>query len=377
MEGEAPLKDEQKQLQARANQKEADKARFLLSEAPQNLQDEGKEKEVRLQGTLPERGEDENENCWDGNESLRQNQAEQRRDRSHRYPSGVASEDKMGKTTNRSISALQSSEYQQNIPLRKRPVKCPTCHAEIYRCQCLKDGESFRWSPEDTRFHTGEKKKCFSADLEAPQPMHSEEKVYKCIECGMSFKRTSELERHQRIHTGEKAYKCPECGQAFRRNSHLQVHQRIHTGEKPYICKECGETFSQKASLVVHQRIHKGEKPYKCEECGKSFTQSGNLIMHRRIHSGEKPYACKKCGKCFCQSSALKVHQQIHTGKKPHQCNECGKKFSQKSSLVVHQRIHTGEKPYKCEECGRDFSQIGSLKIHQKIHSREKPYACK
>ncbi|XP_078244050.1 uncharacterized protein LOC144587386 isoform X1 [Pogona vitticeps] len=379
MEGEAPLKDKQKQLQTGANQKEdgADDTFLLLLQALEDLQDEGKEEELRLQGTLPERGEDENENCWEGNESLRQNQADQRRDRTCRYPSGDASEDKMGKTTRRSINALQSSEYQQNIPLKKRPVKCPTCQAEINLCDCLEDGESFRWSPEDTRFHTGEENKCFSSDLEAPQPMHSEEKVYKCRECGKSFKRSSELKRHQRIHTEQKTYKCPECGQAFRCISQLQVHQRIHTGEKPYKCEECGRSFTQSGHLIMHRRIHSGEKPYACKKCGKCFSRSSNFRRHQRSHSGKKPYSCKECGKCFCQSSNLKVHQRIHTGEKPHQCNECGKKFSQKSSLVVHQRIHTGEKPYKCEECGRDFSQIGSLIIHQKIHRREKPYACK
>nr|XP_020671083.1 putative zinc finger protein 66 [Pogona vitticeps] len=161
----------------------------------------------------------------------------------------------MGKTTNWSISALRSSEYPQNIPLRKGPVKCPTCHAEINLCHCLEDGESFRWSPEEPRFHTGEKHKCFSSDFKAPQPMHSQGKGCKCTECGMSFKRSSELERHQRIHTGETAYKCHECGQAFTRSSHLQVHQRIHSGEKPYECKECGKCFSH-LSASKHQQIH-------------------------------------------------------------------------------------------------------------------------
>uniref|UniRef100_A0ABM5FFJ0 C2H2-type domain-containing protein n=1 Tax=Pogona vitticeps TaxID=103695 RepID=A0ABM5FFJ0_9SAUR len=361
MEGEAPLKDEQKQLQAGANQKEddADEAFLLLLEGLEDLQDPqftinslrangAKEKEVRLQGTLPERGEDEKENCWDGKESLWQNQADQRRDRFHRYPSGVASEDEMGREKNRSISALQSSEYQQSIPLRKSPGKCPTCHAEINLCHCLEDGESFRWSPEDTRFHTGEKQKCFSSDLKAPQPMHSEENICKCKECGVSFKRHSELESHQSIHTREKAYKCPECGQAFRRNAHLQLHQRIHTGEKPYTCKECGKCFSHSSNFRVHQRFHSGEKPYSCKECGKSFYQSGHL----------------------------QVHQRIHTGEKPHQCNECGKKFSQKANLVVHQRIHTGEKPYECKECGRSFTSSSALRRHRKIHAGDKSDKC-
>uniref|UniRef100_A0ABM5FFI7 Uncharacterized protein isoform X4 n=1 Tax=Pogona vitticeps TaxID=103695 RepID=A0ABM5FFI7_9SAUR len=354
MEGEAPLKDEQKQLQAGANPKDndADDRFLLLLEALEDLQDEGKEKEVILHGTLPERGEDENENCWNGNESLRQNREDQRRGRSHRYPSGVASEDEMGKTTNRSISALQSSVYQQNIPLRKRPVKCPTCHAEINRCHCLEDGGSFRWSPEDTRFHTGEKNKHFSADLKAPQPKHSEEKVYTCIDCGKSFKRSSELERHQKIHTGEKAYKCPECGQAFRRNEHLQVHKRIHTGEKPYICKECGKCFSCFSTFRVHQRRHSGEKPYSCAACGKCFFQSSDLQVHQRIHTGEKPYKCKECGKCFSHSSTFRVHQRFHS-EKPYSCAECGKCFCRRSHLQVHQRIHTGEKPHQCNEGGK------------------------
>ncbi|XP_072844165.2 uncharacterized protein LOC110071485 [Pogona vitticeps] len=375
MEGEAPLKDEQKQLQAGANQKEdgADEAFILLLEALEDdLQDGAKEEEVRLQGTLPERREDENENCWEGNESLRQNQADQRRDISHRYLSGVASEDEMGKTTNRSISALQSSEYQQNIPLRKSPVKCPTCHAEINLCHCWEYVESFRWSTEDTRFDTGEKNKCFSSDLEAPQPMHSEEKVFRCIECGMSFKRSSELESHQRIHTGQKAYKCNECGQAFIRSSRLQVHQRIHTGEKTYVCKECGKCFSHSSAFKVHQRRHSGEKPYSCKECGKCFSHSSAFKVHQRRHSGEKPYSCKECGKCFCQSSDLQVHQRIHTGEKPYECKECGKKFSRIANLVVHQRTHSQEKPYHCEECGRSFTTSTALKRHRKIHAGEK-----
>uniref|UniRef100_A0ABM5FFJ8 Uncharacterized protein isoform X2 n=1 Tax=Pogona vitticeps TaxID=103695 RepID=A0ABM5FFJ8_9SAUR len=351
MEGEAPLKDKQKQLQAGAYQKEddADDCFLLVLQALRNLEDEGKEKEVRLHGTLPERGEDENENCWDGNESLWQNQADQRRDRSRRYPSGVASEDETGKTANRSISARQSSEYQQNIPLRKSPVKCPTYHAEINLCYCWEHGESFRWSPEDTKCHTGEKHKCFSSDLKAPQPMLSEEKVYKCIECSMSFKRSSELESHQSIHTGQKGYNCHEYGQAFRRSSHLQVHQRIHTGGKPLQCNECGKKFSHKTNLVIHQRIHTGEKPYICKECGKCFIDPSAFKVHQRRHSGEKPYSCAECGKCFYRSSDLQVHQRIHSGEKPYTCKECGKSFRQLIHFQKHKHSQSREKPYCCE----------------------------
>uniref|UniRef100_A0A670KC40 Uncharacterized protein n=1 Tax=Podarcis muralis TaxID=64176 RepID=A0A670KC40_PODMU len=266
-----------------------------------------------------------------------------------------------------------STSHQQNILGKK-----------LY--QCVECGKSFRKSSSLTshqRIHTGAKPyqcvecgKSFTegSSLTSHQRIHAGEKRYRCVECGKSFRKSSSLTSHQRIHTGEKPYQCVECGKSFSQSSDLNSLQRIHTGEKPYQCVECGKSFSHSHNLTSHQRIHTGEKPYQCVECGKSFSRSTELTSHQRIHTGEKPYQCVECGKSFSQTHSLTSHRRIHTGEKPYQCVECGKSFSQSSHLTSHQRIHTGEKPYQCVECGKSFSDSSSLTRLQRIHTGEKPY---
>ncbi|XP_061469677.1 zinc finger protein 420-like [Rhineura floridana] len=181
------------------------------------------------------------------------------------------------------------------------------------------------------------------SDINVHWKIHTEEKPYKCMECGKNFSQSTLLRLHQRIHTGEKPYSCSDCGKRFYDRSHLNSHKRTHTGEKPYKCLECGKNFSHKVNLTSHQRIHTGEKPYNCSDCGKSFCDKQNLIRHQRIHTGEKPYKCQECGQNFRQRATLTSHQRVHTGERPYQCLECGKCFFRKAELNRHHRIHKGE----------------------------------
>ncbi|XP_032064363.1 zinc finger protein 845-like [Thamnophis elegans] len=265
---------------------------------------------------------------------------------------------------------------QKVIDTNEKPYKCLECGA------CFR---TRRQLTSHERIHTGktlyicnECGKTFANNniLTIHKRIHTGEKPYKCMECEMTFAHSSNLISHKRIHSGEKTYKCMECGKTFAHSSTLTSHKMIHTGEKPYKCMECGKTFTQSSGLRRHKKLHTGEKPFKCMDCGKTFAEKRNLISHKRIHTGEKPYKCMECGKTFAQRGTLMSHKMIHTGEKPYKCMECGKTFASSSYLISHKIIHTGEKPYKCMECGKTFAQSSGLTIHKRLHTGEKPFKC-
>lgn len=81
----------------------------------------------------------------------------------------------------------------------------------------------------------------------------------------------SKFIQHKRIHTEEKSYKCTECGKNFNYSSTLNRHQIIHTVEKPYKSKGCGKAFNQIPSFIQYWQICTGNHSY-VKECGKAFT---------------------------------------------------------------------------------------------------------
>uniref|UniRef100_A0A8C5PPN0 C2H2-type domain-containing protein n=1 Tax=Leptobrachium leishanense TaxID=445787 RepID=A0A8C5PPN0_9ANUR len=208
------------------------------------------------------------------------------------------------------------------------------------------------------------------------QRLHTEEKPFKCAECGNGFTRHSSLARHRIIHTGEKPFMCNECGKCFTQAAYLAAHKMIHTGEKPFICHECGKCFTWASNLATHKIIHTGERPFNGSEPGKCFTSSSNLVPRKIINRREKPFKCSECGKCYTQASYLAAHIMLHTGEKPFKCPDCGKGFTRQSSLARHKIIHTGEKPFICHDCGKCFSQASYLAAHKMIHTGEKPFKC-
>ncbi|NWZ17288.1 ZN675 protein, partial [Agelaius phoeniceus] len=57
-----------------------------------------------------------------------------------------------------------------------------------------------------------------------------------------------------------------------------------HTEERPFRCPDCGKGFKHNSTLVTHRRIHTGERPYECPQCGTSLTTSSHLTRHQWSH---------------------------------------------------------------------------------------------
>ena len=104
---------------------------------------------------------------------------------------------------------------------------------------------------------------------------------------------------------------CKICKQYFPTKSTLYKHLRGHSSdEKPFKCMECGQGFTLSSNLRQHRIIHRGYKPFQCEYCGKKFMRSNVYKQHRRIHTGEQMHKCDHCPSEFLQRYALIKHKK-------------------------------------------------------------------
>ncbi|XP_063412517.1 zinc finger protein 723-like [Mytilus trossulus] len=136
---------------------------------------------------------------------------------------------------------------------------------------------------------------------------------YPCEDCGMAFKRNDALANHKmKVHTNERPFKCLVCGVGFRKGSHLMNHSRLHTGEKPFMCELCGQKFRRPSYLRDHARlVHGQEQPFKCEKCQKPFMTENTLQKHLITCTPGKPkktYECHICQKNYVNKICFTNH---------------------------------------------------------------------
>ncbi|XP_066548470.1 zinc finger protein 648 [Amia ocellicauda] len=292
-----------------------------------------------------------------------------------RINSGPSEEQPSRRTVPTQVTLIK--KRSDGMDTENRPYKCPQC------------GWAFKKSSNllsHIETHSGLKpyvceicSKAYShqGTLQQHKRLHTGERPYICPYCDKTYIWSSDFRKHIRTHTGEKPYVCDACGKAFVRSSDLRKHERnMHNNNKPFPCQECGKTFNKPLSLLRHERTHLGEKPFSCPDCGKEFAVASRMVEHQRTHLGERPFICPVCSKSFTKSSNLLEHQTLHSGQRPFKCSDCGVSFAQASRLVRHQRIHTGERPYVCAQCGLDFTRSSTLKRHQQTHSGEKAFQC-
>ncbi|NXA62242.1 PRDM5 protein, partial [Mohoua ochrocephala] len=248
----------------------------------------------------------------------------------------------------------------------------------------------------------------------------SEEKEFKCRNCGKKFPVKQALQRHvlqctENISPGDssRSFQCSVCNTPFSSESSYEQHKEACRGDARFICKaeSCGKRFKSKDALKKHkENVHSGNsrKKLMCSVCNKKCSSAANLQEHRKVH---EIFECQECDKKFISANQLKRHMithseqvqhrqqhcelphsvssmcpnpvleeapvETHSEERPFQCEECKALFRTPFSLQRHLLIHNSERTFKCDHCDATFKRKDTLNVHiQVVHDGHKKYKC-
>nr|CAD7199709.1 unnamed protein product [Timema douglasi] len=246
-----------------------------------------------------------------------------------------------------------------------------------------------------------------------------DEDVWKCCNCGKSFRNRKHLEKHMFNHVYElhtqynnKQYKGnvkrhdlvpnkqqivkqfskkntfhSDFRQGFKSREKIEQ-QRLPNNEELHTHLICEQSFKQEIDLENHTLDHTEVKPYKCLYCGKYFLQHSALVDHLALHNKQTMYHCAECGKEFSKEFNLMRHKLTHTEKMSHghinihriqelyKCSICGENFKENRDLLIHETVHTNDQLLTCPICRQSFNSKVSFESHFVTHKREKPFKC-
>ena len=313
------------------------------------------------------------------------------------------------------VHAGERHQQEQDKPYQCEECdKCFTlsenlkCHSKIHAKK-----KSFQCKEEEKRPLVGQVNRMQNTGIKPTQGqkvVDSDNKPYKCLECGKSYNYQCRLKRHEPVHTRERNFKCQHCSRHFFHTGTLKNHEKVHARlaerhqqvqGKLYQCKECDKCFTNSGNLKRHSKTHAKKKSLQCKEeekrslVGQVNRKRLNRMQNTRIklthgqkiaNSDNKPYKCKDCGKSYNYPSELKRHELVHTKQPNFKCQHCSRCFFHTGTLKQHEKVHVhaGErhqqeqdKPYQCEECDKCFTLSENLKCHSKIHAKKKSFQCK
>ncbi|XP_048365943.1 PR domain zinc finger protein 5 isoform X2 [Sphaerodactylus townsendi] len=249
----------------------------------------------------------------------------------------------------------------------------------------------------------------------------SEDKEFKCRNCGKKFPVKQALQRHvlqctENVDPGEhlRSFQCSVCSTPFSSELSYEQHKEACRGDARFVCKadSCGKRFKSKDALKKHkENVHTGNsrKRMMCSVCSKRCSSAANLQEHRKVH---EIFECQECDKKFISANQLKRHMithseqvqpsqqqcklplskvsskclspvledppvETHSEERPFQCEECKALFRTPFSLQRHLLIHNSERTFKCDHCDATFKRKDTLNVHiQVVHDGHKKYKC-
>ncbi|KAF1405545.1 PR domain zinc finger protein 5, partial [Spheniscus mendiculus] len=251
----------------------------------------------------------------------------------------------------------------------------------------------------------------------------SEEKEFKCRNCGKKFPVKQALQRHvlqctENISPGDssRSFQCSVCNTSFSSESSYEQHKEACRGDARFICKadSCGKRFKSKDALKKHkENVHSGKKEFNVSSGGKKQTSNMFLVLNLqiRVNLVHEIFECQECDKKFISANQLKRHMithseqvqhrqqhcelphsvssiclnpvleeppiETHSEERPFQCEECKALFRTPFSLQRHLLIHNSERTFKCDHCDATFKRKDTLNVHiQVVHDGHKKYKC-
>ncbi|XP_039535544.1 zinc finger protein 1035 isoform X2 [Pimephales promelas] len=294
-----------------------------------------------------------------------------------------------------------------------------------------------------------ELRNCYVKLMDVSKTSQSPEQMH-CQVCWKTFRLRAQLKSHLRSHSDEKPFKCDNCGKAFKYTWNLNKHKREQCSQKivphekssvpdskfpKFKCPICPRIFKYSYNRTRHLReqclkeyTKKGKGKiggkYRCPLCKDVFTMASNRNRHiKQTCVKLKLYTSKGNGKKRKElEQVIKTKNEDKESTLPipvqkasrYKCNFCPSVYSSKSGYYSHLAKHklllnakkaikhkqsngvdlkssspTSQKPtskesadkdasppFSCRFCGKAFTLSDSFKKHLRLHKGNKPFRC-
>ncbi|XP_075686999.1 zinc finger protein 646 [Rhinoderma darwinii] len=227
---------------------------------------------------------------------------------------------------------------------------------------------------------------------------HQEDRPYKCNQCDKSYRHAGSLVNHKKTHEIG-LYACLICQREYSNPMGLKSHLRTHSEEKRFKCEQCGEAFRMSQQLYNHRKSLHGyystpngenlKRSPKFDAQSPVLVESSNLMSNLENYIAESMLPVdfpQLVSKYYPEDKAEdegpakedeegpealtdeKDQQNDSIGEYRYKCGQCGKAYKHAGSLANHKQSHMVG-VYQCAVCYKEFSNLMAMKNHCRLHS--------